>query len=264
MPAPAATSHRPEPVDAAVSDPATAELQPVEPAVAGPRWLEGPADLAPLLLRAGELRPLLAVGTPGGAARNSVLLHVDLIDQTLLIDPPQPPLLEPLPERLAMSTRIEGGALDFVAGLEGWTRFDGEPVLRLQWPGRARYLQRRASYRLGIPRDMPPPAARFENPQLRFSGTLVDLSRHGAGALVPSTTRVREGERLACRLKVGEWEIDAEVEVRSRIARLDRMRMGLRFSKLSSASAERLSAAVARLERAQLRRVAERRTRLGF
>ena len=78
MPAPAATSHRPEPVDTGVSDPATAELHPVEPAVAGPRWLEGPADLAPLLLRAGELRPLLAVGTPGGAARNSVLLHVDL------------------------------------------------------------------------------------------------------------------------------------------------------------------------------------------
>lgn len=240
------------------------DLQPVAPAVAGPRWLEGPNDLAPLLLRAGELRPLLAVATPGGAARNSVLLHVDLIDQTLLIDPPQPPLLEPLPERLAMSTRIEGGALDFVAALEGWTRFDGEPVLRLQWPGRARYLQRRASYRLGIPRDMPAPAARFESPQLRFNGTLVDLSRHGVGALVPSTARVREGERLACKLRIGEWEIDGEVEVRSRITRLDRVRVGLRFSKLSAASTERLSAAVARLERAQLRRVAERRTRLGF
>ncbi|TAM28168.1 MAG: hypothetical protein EPN60_07505, partial [Nevskiaceae bacterium] len=39
------------------------------------RWLEGPVELAPLLLRAGELRPLLAVGAAGGAARNSLLLH---------------------------------------------------------------------------------------------------------------------------------------------------------------------------------------------
>jgi len=88
---------------------ATAGLNPAPAA----RWLEGAVEIAPLLLRAGELRPLLAVGAAGGAARNSLLLHVDLIDQTLLIDPPQPPLLEPLPSRLALSTRIDGGALDF-------------------------------------------------------------------------------------------------------------------------------------------------------
>jgi len=229
-----------------------------------PRWLEGASDLAPLLLRAGELRPLLAVGAAGGAARNSLLLYVDLVEQKLFIDLPQPPLLEPLPTRLSLATRIEGGALDFTAALEGRSQFDGEPALCLQWPERARYLQRRLAYRLGIPRDIPAPPARFDGPRLSFAGTLVDLSRYGAGALVPGSAHVREGDLLSCRLRVGELEIDAEVEVRSRIPRLDRLRMGLRFAKLSAGSAERLSAAVARLERAQLRRVAERRTRLGF
>lgn len=243
---------------------ATGALQPVVAAAPATRWLEGPAELAPLLLRAGELRPLLAVGVAGGAARNSLLLCVDLIEQKLLIDPPQPPLLEPLPARLSLSTRIEGGALDFAADLEGATQFEGEPALSLHWPTRARYLQRRAAYRLGIPRDMPAPPARFDTPQFSFNGTLVDLSRQGAGALVPGSARVREGDVLSCRLRVGDLDIDAEVEVRSRIPRLDRVRMGLRFARLSAASAERLSAAVARLERAQLRRVAERRTRLGF
>lgn len=247
-----------------VTAPITSDLQPVAAVAPMPRWLEGPSELAPLLLRAGELRPLLAVGAAGGAARNSLLLHVDLIEQKLLIDPPQPPLLEPLPARLSLSTRIEGGALDFTASLEGSSRFEGEPALCLHWPERARYLQRRVAYRLGIPRDIPAPPARFDGPQLSFTGTIVDLSRHGAGALVPGSTRVREGDVLTCRLRVGELEIDAEVEVRSRIPRLDRVRMGLRFARLSAASAERLSAAVACLERAQLRRVAERRTRLGF
>ena len=228
------------------------------------RWLEGPVEIAPLLLRAGELRPLLAVGAAGGAARNSLLLHVDLIDQTLIIDPPQPPLLEPLTPRLALSTRIDGGALDFAADLVGGCQFENEPALRLHWPTRARYLQRRSSYRLDVPRDIPPPAVRFETEQLRFSGTLVDLSRQGAGALVPSSAPVQEGTLMSCSLRIAELEIHAEVEVRSRLSRLDRARMGLRFARLSAASAERLSAAVARLERLQLRRAAERRTRLGF
>ncbi|MDP3858427.1 MAG: PilZ domain-containing protein [Stagnimonas sp.] len=238
-------------------------MRPVAPALPVPRWLEGAAELAPLLLRAGELRPLLAVGVPGGSARNSLLLHVDLIDQKLLIDRPQPALLDPPPARLSLSTRIDGGALDFVADLEGQAEFDGEPALLLRWPTRARYLQRRAAYRLGIPREVPTLPVRFDNPELSFMGTLVDLSRHGAGALVPSSTRIREGDLLSCRLRIGDLDIDAEVEVRSRTPRLDRMRMGLRFARLSSGSAERLSAAVARLERAQLRRAAERRTRLG-
>lgn len=228
------------------------------------RWLEGAVELAPLLLRAGELRPLLAVGAAGGAARNSLLLHVDLIDQTLLIDPPQPPLLEPLPARLALSTRIDGGALDFAADLIGSSQFEGEPALRLRWPSRARYLQRRGAYRLDIPRDIPAPSLRFETEALRFAGTLVDLSRQGAGALVPSSAPIQEGTLLQCNLQIAELEIYAEVEVRSRLNRLDRARMGLRFARLSAASAERLSAAVARLERLQLRRAAERRTRLGF
>ena len=228
------------------------------------RWLEGPSELAPLLLRAGELRPLLAVGAAGGGARNSLLLQVDLIEQMLLIDPPQPPLLEPLPSRLALSTRIDGGALDFAADLVGHCQFESEPALRLHWPSRARYLQRRSAYRLDVPRDIPAPAVRFETESLRFTGTLVDLSRQGAGALVPSSAPVREGSLLQCSLRIAELEIHAEVEVRSRLTRLDRARMGLRFARLSAVSAERLSAAVARLERLQLRRAAERRTRLGF
>lgn len=240
---------------------AESRLPPPAPAL---RWLEGPSELAPLLLRAGELRPLLAVGTPGGASRNSLLLHVDLIDQKLIIDPPQPPLLEPLQARLSLSTRIDGGALDFAADLLGRVDFQGEVALALRWPSRGRFLQRRAAYRLGIPRDIAPPLARFIGPQHNFAGTLVDLSRHGVGALVPGSARVREGELLDCTLRIGELEISAEVEVRSRMNRPDRLRMGMRFTRLSAASAEKLSAAVARLERAQLRHAAERRTRFTF
>lgn len=227
-----------------------------------PRWIDEAAEISRLLTQAAGRRLMLAVGGNGGP-RNALLLSADPSTQHLVIDPPFPPLPErPQPgELLSLSTRIDGAVMDFTTPFESHAELAGEEALVLRWPQRVRYLQRRAAYRLGIPRELHVPPAVLRDRHGPFAATLVDLSRFGAGALVSRSVQPAEGEALACTIRVGDVEFTANAAVRSCINSLNRLRLGLEFGEISPATADRLSAAVARLERISLRKAAERRTR---
>lgn len=227
-----------------------------------PRWIDDASEISRLLTQAAGRRLMLAVGGSGGP-RNALLLAADPSTQQLVIDPPFPPLPQaPEPgELLSLSTRIDGAVMDFTTPFESHAELAGEEALVLRWPQRVRYLQRRAAYRLGIPRELHVPPAVLRDRHGPFTATLVDLSRFGVGALVSRSVHPVEGEALACTIRVGDVEFTAHAAVRSCIASLNRLRLGLEFGEISPAAADRLSAAVARLERISLRKAAERRTR---
>lgn len=249
----------PEP---AVAVPAIVEADQPAPQPRTPRWIEDAEEISKLLVLVASQRLMLAVGGPGGA-RNSLLLGADPATQQLIIDPPFPPLHQALKtgSLLSLSTRIDGAVLDFSAAFEARVELGGEDALVLRWPQRLRYLQRRSAYRLGIPHELQVPPAVLRDSKGPLTATLVDLSRFGAGATVSRSVRPLEGEEVACTIRVGEVEFTATAEVRSCVTNLDRMRLGLQFSEVSAATAARLSAAVAKLERVSLRKAAERRTR---
>lgn len=234
---------------------------PVAPSRA-PRWIEDPTEIGRLLLHAAGKRLVLAVGGSGGP-RNSLLLAADAATRQLIIDPPFPSLIAALEPGLllSLSTRIEGAVMDFTAPFEQLTHIGGEEALVLRWPQRVRYLQRRAAYRLGIPRELHVPPAVLRDRNGPFTATLVDLSRFGAGALVPRAMHPVPGAAVNCTIRVGDVEFTASAEVRSCIASLDRLRLGLEFGEISPAAAARLSSAVAQLERVVLRRAAARKAR---
>lgn len=227
-----------------------------------PRWIEDVAEIGKLLTHAAGKRLVLAIGGSGGP-RNSLLLAADATTQQLIIDPPFPPLQQTLEAglMLSISTRIEGAVMDFSTPFEDVAELAGEDALVLRWPQRVRYLQRRSAYRLGIPHELHVPPVVIRDRNGPFTATLVDLSRFGAGALVPRSMRAVEGEPVACTIRVGDVEFTASAEVRSCIKSLDRLRLGLQFGEISPAAAARLSAAVAKLERVSLRKAAERRER---
>lgn len=227
-----------------------------------PRWIEDTGEISRLLTHAAGKRLILAVGGNGGP-RNSLLLSADAQMQQLVIDPPFPSLTTPLEPGLllSLSTRIDGAVMDFTAPFEQLTHLGGEEALVLRWPQRVRYLQRRAAYRLGIPRELHVPPAVLRDRNGPFTATLVDLSRFGAGALVPRAMHPHPGESLDCTIRIGETEFTASAEVRSCIASLDRLRLGLEFGEISPVAAAKLSAAVAQLERVVLRRAANRKAR---
>lgn len=235
---------------------------PVLPPSRAPRWIEDAAEISRLLTHAAGKRLMLAVGGNGGP-RNSLLLAADPVAQQLIIDPPFPPLQQVLEPGLllSLSTRIDGAVMDFTTPFEDFAELAGEEALVLRWPQRLRYLQRRAAYRLGIPHELHVPPAVIRDRNGPFTATLVDLSRYGAGALVSRGKHPPEGEPVACTIRVGEVEFTATAEVRSCIASLDRMRLGLEFGEIAPAAAAKLSAAVAKLERISLRKAAERRLR---
>lgn len=227
-----------------------------------PRWIEDAAAIERLLTHAAGKRLMLAIGGSGGP-HNSLLLAADPQNRQLVIDPPFPALAA-VPEQgelLSLSTRIDGAVVDFTTPFEDVAELGGEEALVLRWPQKVRYFQRRAAYRLGIPRELHVPPAILRTRQGACTATLVDLSRFGAGALVPRSRQAVPGDQLDCTIRIGELEFSANAEVRSCIASLDRLRLGLQFGEITPAAASRLSAAVAKLERLNLRRAAEQRTR---
>lgn len=227
-----------------------------------PRWVEDVASIERLLTHAAGKRLMLAIGG-GGGPHNSLLLAADLPNRQLVIDPPFPALPN-VPEQgelLSLSTRIDGAVVDFTTPFEDIAELGGEEAMVLRWPQKLRYFQRRAAYRLGIPRELHVPPAILRSRNGACTATLVDLSRFGAGALVPRTRQTAPGDTLDCTIRIGELEFSASVEVRSCTASLDRLRLGLQFGELTPTAASRLSAAVAKLERLNLRRAAEQRTR---
>lgn len=242
--------------------PAVAAVPSPDAANPEPRWIDDTATIERLLTHAAGKRLMLAIGGSGGP-HNSLLLAADLQNRQLVIDPPFPALAT-VPEQgelLSLSTRIEGAVVDFTTPFEDVAELGGEEALVLRWPQKVRYLQRRAAYRLGIPRELHVPPAILRSRQGACTATLVDLSRFGAGALVPRSRRTAPGDQLDCTIRVGDLEFSASAEVRSCIASLDRLRLGLQFGEITPTAAARLSAAVAKLERLNLRRAAEQRTR---
>ncbi len=232
------------------------------PAQRLPRWIDDADEIGKLLGHAASQRLMLAVGGNGGP-RNSLLLSADAATQQLVIDPPFPPLQQALEAGLllSLSTRIDGAVLDFTTPFEALAEIGGEEALVLRWPQRVRYLQRRTAYRLGIPHELQVPPAVLRDRNGPFTATLVDLSRFGAGAMVSRAVRPVQGEPVSCTIRVGEVEFTAVAEVRSCVASLDRVRLGLQFAEISPTATARLSAAVAKLERISLRKAAERRKR---
>jgi len=229
-----------------------------------PRWIDDAETIGNLLSQAAAKRVVLAMAG-GEAPRNALLLLADVGMQRLVIDSPFPPLPQP-PEpgtMLSLATRLDGAAMDFMAAFEQFTDLDGEAAFVLRWPERLRYLQRRSAYRLGIPRELHVPPATLRDRRGPVKATLVDLSRFGVGATVSRQAEIRTGQSLDCTIRVDEVEFTANAEVRSCIASLDRLRLGLQFGEISPGAAARLSAAVAKLERVSLRRAAERRGRSG-
>jgi hypothetical protein len=249
--------------DNALADPAVERSATSGRGDRAPRWIEDITTINALLSRAAEQRLILAVGGLG-EARNSLLLEASPQERALWIDPPFPLLAEPpaVGVTLSLSTRIEGAALDFSSVYLGEVDLGTQPAYKLVWPQRVRHLQRRSDYRLGIPRELRVPPAMIRDHQKVFAATLVDLSRTGAGAMVPRSTRVQAGEIVACTIRIANLEFIAEAEVRSCIASIDRMRLGLLFGQIKATDALRLSTAVAQLERTLLRHQALRRERL--
>ncbi len=227
-----------------------------------PRWINDVETIGNLLSQAAAKRVVLAMGG-GDGPRNALLLLADSAAQRLIIDPPFPPLPQ-APEAgavLSLATRLDGASLDFMAVFEQFTDVGGDQAFVLRWPERLRYLQRRTAYRLGIPRELHVPPATLRDRRGLVKATLVDLSRYGVGATVSRHAEIKPGQSMDCTIRVDEVEFTASTQVRSCIASLDRLRLGLQFGEISPTAAARLSAAVAKLERVSLRRAAERRAR---
>jgi c-di-GMP-binding flagellar brake protein YcgR len=89
----------------------------------------------------------------------------------------------------------------------------------------------------------------FNDGALSHRGRLVDLSSQGAGAVVDRDCPAQVGGQLSCDLELPTTRIQAEAEVRSRVAQASGERLGLLFASLSRSQEAQLGAAIDQLSR---------------
>jgi len=210
-------------------------------------------QIAGLLGRVLRARPLLSIRFGDGEAHSSLLLEVAPLHGCLLLDAPFPTLLLHPGATVMVSGRLEGGHFAFSSVVESPTLSAEEGLLQLGFPERLQYRERRGSFRLAIPTQFALPLSDFSHARGRFRGSLADLSREGAGALLDSDPGTREGSLVSCLLRLSASNLPAVAQVRSRRDDGARLRLGLQLLKLTSAQEALLSAELAALQRRSLR-----------
>ncbi len=165
-----------------------------------------------------------------------------------------PPDIAPSPgDSVSIRGRIDDGDLRMDCSLTGERRRSAATALTLRLPQEIFVLERRTAYRLPLPPGLALPPSAVGHTEADIGARLVDVSHHGAGALIPLDLRTSVGAALHCHIALPDTALDTHAEVRSATRLRDGVRLGLRFEALKPCDEDRLAAAVNRLERQLIR-----------
>lgn len=233
----------------------TEPASPAEPEDLQGRLVRAPSRIEAILNQLRRQRALLSVRVGGTADwRTSMVLAVDGMQQTLLLDPPHPPPPQPPSGALlSIRGRVDGSDLRFSCRASAPVDADGTAALLAEFPDHVLVLERRAAFRLNLPEFLRLPPSRVGHEHAEHDVRLVDLSHTGTGAIVPDHVEPAVGDTLRVRLQLPDAVIDTEAEVRSITPGRDGIRVGLQLGTLAHEDETRLSQAISRLERQLIR-----------
>lgn len=215
--------------------------------------IEDRRQIAALLGRVLHARSLLSLGLGEGELCSSLLLEVAPLRGCLLIDAPFPEVPLSPGTQVLVSGQLDGGRFVFRSTVEAPTMAVSDELLQLRFPERLQYRERRGNFRISLPAQTALPASQFSHDGLVFNGLIADLSRDGAGTLIPHNGRGAPGEELLCLLRLPGTSLQTRAEVRSRHERSGQLRLGLRLLDLTPQQDALLSAEIATLQRMVLR-----------
>ncbi|MDD3764922.1 MAG: PilZ domain-containing protein [Nevskiales bacterium] len=156
-------------------------------------------------------------------------------------------------DRISIRGHIDDGDLRMDCNLTGECPQPAGAALSVRLPQEIFVLERRTAYRLPLPPGLALPPSAVGHTEADTGARLVDVSHHGAGALIPLDLRTSVGAALHCHIALSDTALDTHAEVRSATRLRDGVRLGLRFDALKPCDEDRLAAAVNRLERQLIR-----------
>ena len=212
--------------------------------------LKAGPQLHTLLQRAIDIRALLGITMPRVLrTTSSLLMDIDLQHQKLKLDAPINTLAPEPNAPLRVHCRIDGAQFEFVSDF-----LDADPRSWIvQLPEEALYLQRRNTYRLRVTRLPSVIGTHFFDSRLRFHGELVDISAFGLSARLRSGADTPIGTLMECVIDLPGSHVSCQAEVRWCQRGQHGTVIGILFHELAPPQQQRLSSAIAALQRQLLR-----------
>jgi c-di-GMP-binding flagellar brake protein YcgR len=157
-------------------------------------------------------------------------------------------------DAVTLEAHVEGRQLVFSAQVAALEVREGNPGYRLEQLQLLIDEQRRASYRVRIPKGVRVRAALHSEAGEALEGEVLDISNQGFGAELPIPLEIADGITVRCQLTLPDLDLAAEAIVRHYRVSAESTRLGLQFGDLSPAVESALSRAVTQLQRLMLRR----------
>jgi len=157
-------------------------------------------------------------------------------------------------DAVTLEAHVEGRQLVFSAQVAALETREGSASYRLDQLQLLVDEQRRASYRVRIPKGVKVRAALHGEGGEALQGEVLDISNQGFGAEVPIPLDIEDGITVRCYLALPDLNLAAEATVRHYRVNAETTRLGLQFADLSPAVESALSRAVTQLQRLMLRR----------
>jgi c-di-GMP-binding flagellar brake protein YcgR len=122
-----------------------------------------------------------------------------------------------------------------------------------RFPSSLRVSEQRNAYRVKIPETMSLSTVQLGTDYGHHVGRLLDISRQGAGALLPMNINSGVSSRVSCSFQLLDAQFEARADVRSSLELNRHQRLGLFFEDLTASEHKRLDSTIAALERIILR-----------
>ncbi len=227
--------------------------RPDYPAAEEALLLKDAQRIAGLLQRSLDSRVLLNLSMPGVLKPAcSMLVGIDRSHQRLQLDAP-PAARAPQPgTSLRIGARLDGARFEFVSDFVDADRFRWIVAL----PAEALYLQRRSTFRLRVTRLPGIIGTHFFDHSQRFRGQLIDISALGLCARLSPGSDVLVGANMECVIDLHDSHVSCRAEVRWRRRSSAGIEIGILFEDLAPPQQQRLTFAIAALQRQLLRRAA--------
>ncbi len=219
-----------------------------------------PVRVARLLDRLAKHHSLLTVEIPGQSEvfTSSV---VEVSDTHVLLDELLPGSGHPLllaQKKLQVTGKLEGIDIRFVSGLDTFDEQDGMVTYRVKLPARLEYRQRRSDFRAHIPISSVIRVVLLDERENIFEGELYDLSRGGAGIILPFDEAVLVPERwYDCAIGLpGESWLFCEVEQRhwKELHAPGKHLVGAQFADLTPMQTRLIGRCISELQREQMKK----------
>ncbi|NGY04398.1 flagellar brake protein [Solimonas terrae] len=223
------------------------------PSPSGSREVDDSIGIDTLLRRLCRFNSLISVRRAGDEdSHATTVLLVQHMLRRVVIDT--------LPESLSvpgtllhLRTRFDGAELNFNSTVIGRLLHDGAPALAIAIPTGIRLHERRVTRRLPVPAASKLPASTARLDQTHFRFEVADVSVLGAGGTAHDAPVLMVGDKLELLIELPGSSVPVQAEVRTRSGSGRTLRLGLRFTDLRPHHLDRLSAALLRLERRELR-----------